>query len=122
MAEQPTRFCLQEVNTRVGPFALVTMDNGEDWQKPNVFGRAALASLDDLLPALRTGSWSGLVLTGKPFVFAAGADLTEFPQMTTAELARGAAKAGHAAFAAIRDLPFPTLADRKSTRLNSSHG
>ncbi len=110
MAEQPTRFYLQEVNTRVGPFALVTMDNGEDWQKPNVFGRAALASLDDLLPALRTGSWSGLVLTGKPFVFAAGADLTEFPQMTTAELARGAAKAGHAAFAAIRDLPFPTLA------------
>jgi 3-hydroxyacyl-CoA dehydrogenase/enoyl-CoA hydratase/carnithine racemase len=110
MAEQPTRFHLQEVATRVGPFALVTMDNGEDWQKPNVFGRAALASLNDLLPALRTGSWSGLVLTGKPFVFAAGADLTEFPQMTTPELARAAAKAGHDAFAAIRDLPFPTLA------------
>ena len=55
MAEQPTRFFLQEVATRVGPFALVTMDNGEDWQKPNVFGRAALASLDDLLPRLRDG-------------------------------------------------------------------
>ncbi len=110
MADQPTLFHLQEVATRVGPFALVTMDNGEDWQKPNVFGRAALASLDDLLPALRTGNWSGLVLTGKPFVFAAGADLTEFPQMTTPELARAASKAGHAAFAAIRDLPFPTLA------------
>lgn len=110
MADQPTAFHLQEVATRVGPFALVTMDNGEDWQKPNVFGRAALASLDGLLPGLRTGSWSGLVLTGKPFVFAAGADLTEFPQMTTPELARAAAKAGHDAFAAIRDLPFPTLA------------
>ena len=42
MAEQPTRFHLQEVATRVGPLALVTMDNGEDWQKPNVFGREAL--------------------------------------------------------------------------------
>ena len=56
------------------------------------------------------GDWRGLVLTGKPFVFAVGADLTEFPQMSTPELARAAAKAGHDAFAAIRDLPYPTLA------------
>ena len=83
------------------------MDNGEDWQKPNVFGRAALESLGELLPQLRDGAWRGLVLTGKPFVFAAGADLTEFPEMTTPELARAAAKAGHDAFAAIRDLPYP---------------
>ena len=110
MAEPPTRFWLQEITTRVGPFALVTMDNGEDWRKPNVFGRAALASLDDVVSRLREGSWGGLVLTGKPFVFAAGADLAEFPQMTTPELARAAAQAGHHAFAAIRDLPFPTLA------------
>ena len=53
MAESPTRFFLQEVATRVGPVALVTMDNGEDWQKPNVFGSAALASLGDLLVAAR---------------------------------------------------------------------
>ena len=44
----PTQFFLQEVETRVGPLALVTMDNGEDWQKPNVFGRAALESLGAL--------------------------------------------------------------------------
>ena len=110
MPESPTQFFLQEVATRVGPLALVTMDNGEDWQKPNVFGRAALESLGELVPRLRDGSWSGLVLTGKPFVFAAGADLTEFPAMSTPELARAAAKAGHDAFGAIRDLPFPTLA------------
>ena len=86
------------------------MDNGEDWQKPNVFGRVALESLGELVPRLRERSWNGLVLTGKPFVFAAGADLTEFPKLSTPELARAAAKAGHDAFAAIRDLPFPTLA------------
>ena len=110
MAESPTRFFLQEVTTRVGPLALVTMDNGEEWQKPNVFGSAALASLGELLTRLGGREWSGLVLTGKPFVFAAGADLTEFPRMSTPDLARAAAVGGHEAFGAIRDLPFPTLA------------
>ncbi len=110
MADRATQFYLQEVETRVGPLALVTMDNGEDWQKPNVFGRAALESLGELLPRLQDDRWSGLVLTGKPFVFAAGADLAEFPQMSTPELARAAAQGGHAAFAAIRGLPYPTLA------------
>jgi len=110
MAESPTRFHLQKIATRIGPVALVTMDNGEDWQKPNVFGRAALESLHELIPRLRTPDWQGLVLTGKPFVFAAGADLTEFPQMTSPELARAAGKAGHEAFGAIRGLPYRTLA------------
>ena len=110
MADGTTEFHLQPVATRVGPLALVTMDNGEDWRKPNVFGRAALESLHGLLPRLRDGDWVGLVLTGKPFGFAAGADLTEFPQMSTPALARAAAEAGHEAFAAIRDLPYPTLA------------
>lgn len=110
MAESPTRFHLQGVPTRVGPLALVTMDNGEEWQKPNVFGSAALESLRDLIGRLGESEWAGLVLTGKPFVFAAGADLTEFPRMSTPELARAAAVGGHEAFGAIRDLPFPTLA------------
>ena len=110
MAESPTRFFLHEAASRVGPLAVVTMDNGEDWQKPNTFGRAALGSLGDLLPQLQDDRWRGLVLTGKPFVFAAGADLDEFPLASTPELARAAAKAGHDAFSAIRALPYPTLA------------
>ncbi len=110
MADSPTQFYLQRIETRVGPLALVTMDNGEDWQKPNVFGRAAIESLHDLLPRLREGNFEGLVLTGKPFVFAVGADLSEFHLATTPELARAGGKGGHDAFAAIRNLPFPTLA------------
>ena len=82
MADRATRFYLQEAESRVGPLALVTMDNGEDWQKPNVFGRAALESLGELLPRLQDDRWSGLVLTGKPFVFAAGADLAELVNVT----------------------------------------
>jgi 3-hydroxyacyl-CoA dehydrogenase/enoyl-CoA hydratase/carnithine racemase len=49
------------------------------------------------------------VLTGKPFVFAAGADITEFPNATR-ELAIEGSRAGHALFGRVRALPFPTVA------------
>jgi len=105
----PTAFKLQRVETRVGPIALVTMDNGEDWQKPNTFGEEALRSLEDVLDRLRAGDWRGLLLTGKPFVFAVGADMDEFGEIT-AERAREGGRAGHELFGRLRDLPFLTSA------------
>ncbi len=87
----------------------MTIDNGEDYTKPTFFGRAALESLERLLPELEEGGWSALVLTGKPFVFAAGADITEFPDATR-ELAIEGSRAGHELFGRIRELPFPTVA------------
>jgi len=105
----PTEFKLQKVSTRVGPIALVTMDNGEGWQKPNTFGEAALRSLEDVLDQLRSRDWRGLLLTGKPFVFAVGADIGEFGEITP-ERARLGAEAGHELFGRIRDLPFVTVA------------
>jgi 3-hydroxyacyl-CoA dehydrogenase/enoyl-CoA hydratase/carnithine racemase len=108
-AESPvTRFHLRPLATRVGPVALVTMDNGADHTKPNTFGRGALESLQALLPELETGDWRGLVLTGKPFVFAAGADMSQFPGIRPG-LAREGGQAGHALFGRIRALPYPTL-------------
>jgi 3-hydroxyacyl-CoA dehydrogenase/enoyl-CoA hydratase/carnithine racemase len=105
----PTAFKLQCLETRVGPVALVTMDNGEDWHRPNTFGEDALRSLDDVLGRLRTRDWRGLLLTGKPFVFAAGADIDEFDGIT-AERAREGSRVGHELFGRLRDLPFLTLA------------
>jgi 3-hydroxyacyl-CoA dehydrogenase/enoyl-CoA hydratase/carnithine racemase len=93
----------------MGPVALVTMDNGEDWQKPNTFGEEALRSLEEALGRLRTRDWRGMLLTGKPFVFAVGADIDEFGEIT-AERARLGGEAGHELFGRIRDLPFITLA------------
>ena len=78
----PTLFKLQRLDTQAGPVALVTMDNGEDWQKPNTFGEEALRSLEGVLDRLRTRDWRGLLLTGKPFVFAVGADMDEFGDIT----------------------------------------
>ncbi len=109
MASSPTQFKLQRIETRVGPVALVTMDNGEDWQKPNTFGEQALRSLDEVLGRLRTRDWRGLLLTGKPFVFAVGADIDEFGEITP-ERAREGGEAGHELFGRLRDLPFITLA------------
>jgi 3-hydroxyacyl-CoA dehydrogenase/enoyl-CoA hydratase/carnithine racemase len=105
----PTEFKLQKILTRVGPIALVTMDNGEDWQKPNTFGEAALRSLEGVLDQLRSRDWRGLLLTGKPFVFAVGADIGEFGEITP-ERARLGGEAGHELFGRIRDLPFITVA------------
>jgi 3-hydroxyacyl-CoA dehydrogenase/enoyl-CoA hydratase/carnithine racemase len=94
---------------RAGDVALVTIDNGEDHTKPTFFGRAALASLDRVLGELERGDFAALVVTGKPFVFAAGADLNEF-HGATAELAREGSCAGHDLFGRLAALPFPTVA------------
>jgi 3-hydroxyacyl-CoA dehydrogenase/enoyl-CoA hydratase/carnithine racemase len=104
-----TLFKLQKISTRVGPIALVTMDNGEDWQKPNTFGEGALRSLEEVLGQLRSRDWRGLLLTGKPFVFAVGADIGEFGAITP-DRARLGSQAGHELFGRIRDLPFVTVA------------
>ena len=110
MAEPTTEFRLARVDTRLGPVALVTMDNGEDYRKPNVFGRGAMESLLALLPELEEGEWKALVLTGKPFVFAVGADISEFPLRATRELAAEGSEAGHVLFGRIAALPYPTVA------------
>ena len=94
---------------RVGDVALVTIDNGEDWTKPTFFGEAALASCERALNELEAGDFRAAVITGKPFFFAAGADITEFPNITPERAVKGA-RAGHELFGRLRALPFPTVA------------
>ena len=94
---------------RVGDVALVTIDNGEDWTKPTFFGEAALASCERALNELEAGDFRAAVITGKPFFFAAGADITEFPNITPERAVEGA-RAGHELFGRLRTLPFPTVA------------
>ena len=94
---------------RAGDLAVVTIDNGEDWQKPTFFGEAALRSLEAALDELERGGFAAAVVTGKPFFFGAGADITEFPAITP-ERAREGSRAGHELFGRLRALPFPTVA------------
>jgi 3-hydroxyacyl-CoA dehydrogenase/enoyl-CoA hydratase/carnithine racemase len=95
--------------TRAGEVALVKMDNCEARTKPTFFGQEALESFDRLLGELDGRDFSAAVITGKPFVFAAGADITEFPDITRERAIEGA-RAGHELFGRVRALPFPTVA------------
>jgi 3-hydroxyacyl-CoA dehydrogenase/enoyl-CoA hydratase/carnithine racemase len=96
---------------RAGRLALLTLDNGQDYRKPNVFGERALASLDEALRAVGAAAdCKGLLVTGKPFVFAAGADLTEFERIDSVELGLEAARRGHEVLGRLRALDVPTLA------------
>ncbi|HEY2935354.1 MAG TPA: 3-hydroxyacyl-CoA dehydrogenase NAD-binding domain-containing protein [Gaiellaceae bacterium] len=101
-----TQFKLQ----RAGDLAIVTIDNGEDWTKPTVFGRAAMLSLAETLDELEQGDFAALVLTGKPFFFSAGADIAEFPKLRDPAAAAAGSRAGHELFARIAALPYPTVA------------
>jgi 3-hydroxyacyl-CoA dehydrogenase/enoyl-CoA hydratase/carnithine racemase len=93
-----------------GSLALLTIDNGADHTKPTVFGRYAFESLERVLGELESGEWTGLVITGKPYVFSAGADIDEFASRSTPDAAREGSRAGHDLFGRIRALPFPTVA------------
>ncbi len=105
-----TVFHLNRVDSRVGPIALVTLDNGEDYRKPTTLGRSALESLVVLLDELESGDWAAMVLTGKPFVFCVGADIDEFTQVRTAEDALVGTRAGPRA---LRPHPRAAVPDRR---------
>ena len=105
-----TKFTLNRVESRVGPVALVTIDNGEDYRRPTTLGSSAFESAVRVLDELESGGWAAMVLTGKPFVFCVGADIDEFTRIASAEEAATGSRAGHELFARIRALPFPTVA------------
>jgi len=97
-----------------GTFVLVTLDNGFDHTKPNTFGPATLTGLSGVLIILRAraeaGEIVGVGVTGKPFIFAVGADLTGVPKVTNREQALAIGTLGHATFEQFRTLPVPTFA------------
>ncbi|MFZ0927499.1 MAG: 3-hydroxyacyl-CoA dehydrogenase NAD-binding domain-containing protein, partial [Syntrophobacteraceae bacterium] len=111
MAEPITIFHTRFYDSPVGKIAILTMDNGQDYKKPNVFSEGAIVSLNKALDRIvAEEDVKGLMLTGKPYVFAAGADLTGVPFITTFDQGYATGKAGHAAMKRIMDLEFPTLA------------
>jgi 3-hydroxyacyl-CoA dehydrogenase/enoyl-CoA hydratase/carnithine racemase len=95
-----------------GEFALITLDNGHDHTRPSTFGPAGLASLAAALDQIeaRSPAVSAVGVTGKPFVFAAGADLGGVALLQTRPQALAIARAGHGVFARLRALTVPTFA------------
>ncbi|MBU4336928.1 MAG: enoyl-CoA hydratase/isomerase family protein, partial [Actinobacteria bacterium] len=97
-----------------GTLALVTVDNGFDHTRPTTFGPVGIAELEATLAAVRdrvlAGQVTAVAVTGKPYVFAAGADLKQVTGAGDRAAGLALAQAGHRAFGLLSDLPVPTFA------------
>ncbi|HZN16974.1 MAG TPA: 3-hydroxyacyl-CoA dehydrogenase NAD-binding domain-containing protein [Micromonosporaceae bacterium] len=92
------------------PAALITLDNGHDHTKPNTLGPGGLASLDRALDEAFAAGPAFVAVTGKPYVFCVGADLTIVGQLASREQVLEIAREGHRVFARLRGSTVPTFA------------
>ena len=82
-----------------GTLALITLDNGLDHTRPNTFGPKSLASLNTAIDAaLARDDVAAIGITGKPFILAAGADLSGVPGISNHDDAKLIAQIGHGVF------------------------
>src|SRR5580704_15039718 len=101
-----------------GTMALITLDNGRDYTRPNTFGPAGLLSLREALDAVaaRTTPEAGeqhiaaVGVTGKPFIFAVGADLTGAALVGSRDEALAIGRLGHSVFRRLGELGVPSFA------------
>jgi len=94
-----------------GTAAMITLDNGFDHTKPNTFGPGGLAAIDAAIDEISARTdLSAVCLTGKPFIFAVGADLSAVPHAKSREDALGLGKEGHRVFNRLSELSVPTFA------------
>ena len=93
--------------------ALVTLDNGIDHTRPNTLGPVSLLEFDETLLALaqraKDGEIHGVGVTGKPYILAAGADLSKVQDITSLNIARKLSQLGHRALGRRGDLGVPSF-------------
>lgn len=110
-AERVTEAKLRKVTLPggAGVIGLITLDNGEDHTKPNTFGPRGLISLNTAIDAaLADDEVTALAVTGKPFILAAGADLTSIAGGGP-DAVRVVAELGHAVFRKLGDGQKPSF-------------
>ncbi len=93
-----------------GRAGLITLDNGFDHTKPNTFGPLGLISLNNALDAAEAEDIVALAITGKPFIFAVGADLSGVPKITEPAQADSIAQMGHRVLGRLGSFKVPTFA------------
>lgn len=93
--------------------ALLTLDNGHDHTRPNTLGPATLIEFSGVMDAQREraarGEIHGLAVTGKPFILAAGADLSKVGEISDPETGRLMGQLGHEALGKLHDFGAPTF-------------
>ena len=93
-----------------GNLALITLDNGLDHTRPNTFGPQSLMALDAAITEALSRKPAAIAITGKPFIFAAGADLSALSFITKREQSLAIGKLGHDVFRRLNECGTPTFA------------
>ena len=94
--------------------ALITLDNGRDHTRPNTLGPATLAELGETLAGLKARAAAGEIhavgITGKQYILAAGADLSDISRLGSKDDARLVAQFGHKVIGSLSELGVPSFA------------
>lgn len=115
-AKHPARFPVRVVDLEVsapgaGRCALVTIDDGQAAPRPTTLGAEAFLNLRESLDAVEAmvaaGEVACVAVTGKPFVFVAGADLKGVGSLTSRAQALAMARVGHAQLRRLGELRGP---------------
>lgn len=97
-----------------GVLALITLDNGRDHTRPNTLGPRTLQGLavvlDSLTERAAAGEITAVGITGKQFIFAAGADLSKVSTLATEQNARLMAQYGHFVLGKLSTIGVPSFA------------
>lgn len=93
-----------------GTGVLITLDNGHDHTKPNTLGPWDLKAINDTYDAvLARKDVSAIMVTGKPFILAAGANLKMIGAIDSLEHATLMGRIGHAVLGRMHTSSVPTF-------------
>lgn len=109
--EVVTEAKLRLIDIPSGTFGLISLDNGRDHTRPSTFGPQGLHSLQAAIDeAAGTPGIVGIGVTGKPFIFAVGAELSAIGVVSDSSIMDAFAKLGHDVFRRLGELSVPTFA------------
>jgi 3-hydroxyacyl-CoA dehydrogenase/enoyl-CoA hydratase/carnithine racemase len=96
-----------------GTLALVTLDNGRDHTRPSTLGPEGLLEFAAVLDALAERASEkeivAVAVTGKPFILAAGADLSKVSEIPSHAVGKQMAQLGHFALGKLGELGVPSF-------------
>ncbi|HLU29668.1 MAG TPA: 3-hydroxyacyl-CoA dehydrogenase NAD-binding domain-containing protein [Glycomyces sp.] len=100
-----------------GRAALITLDNGYDHTKPTSMGPGGMRNLWNAFDEVLASDAKFIAVTGKPFIFLAGADIKMMPLLENREQGLAMAQAGHVLYKRLMDSSIPTFAFINGTAL-----
>ncbi len=93
--------------------ALITLDNDRDHTRPSTLGPRTLIEFGEMLDTQRgraaAGEIAAVAVTGKPFILAAGADLSKVADIPSREVAKQLAQLGHEVLGKLHSLGVPSF-------------